>query len=58
MLIQCIERLPCTGRLFTSQSPFFPVFLMAIVSCKPEERKVSRDWFEVVLSGAQCRSVS
>ncbi|KAG7288721.1 hypothetical protein NEMBOFW57_005077 [Staphylotrichum longicolle] len=56
VLIRCIERMPCTGPLFTSQSPFFPVFLMAIASVRPEERKVSRDWFEVVLSGAQCRS--
>ncbi|KAL1835889.1 hypothetical protein VTJ49DRAFT_5910 [Mycothermus thermophilus] len=55
-LIKCIKMLPCTGPLFTSQSPFFAVFIMAVVSVTPEQRQVSRDWFEVVLSGAQCRS--
>ncbi|KAK5659444.1 hypothetical protein OQA88_645 [Cercophora sp. LCS_1] len=56
VLTQCIERLPCTGKLFTSQSPFFPVFIMALVSYQEHDRQVSRDWFEVVLRGAQCRS--
>lgn len=57
-LVQCVQRLPCTGPLFTSQSPFFPVFLTAIVSYQEEDRKVARDWFEAVVGGAQCRSVS
>ncbi|KAK4185040.1 fungal-specific transcription factor domain-containing protein [Podospora australis] len=56
VLVQCVKRLPCTGELFTSQSPFFPVTLMAMLSYREDDRKVSRDWFEVVLTGAQCRS--
>ncbi|KAK4449072.1 fungal-specific transcription factor domain-containing protein [Podospora aff. communis PSN243] len=55
-LIQCIERLPCTGPLFTSQSPFFCVFLMAIVSYQEEDRNVARAWFEEVVGAGHCRS--
>ncbi|KAK0703672.1 fungal-specific transcription factor domain-containing protein [Lasiosphaeria miniovina] len=56
VLVQCVKRLPCTGKLFTSQSPFFPVFLMAVASYREEDREVARQWFEVVLGEAQCRS--
>ncbi|KAH6634685.1 fungal-specific transcription factor domain-containing protein [Chaetomium sp. MPI-SDFR-AT-0129] len=55
-LIQCVQMLPCTGPLFTSQSPFFAVFLMAIGSYKEEDREVARDWFGTVAGHGQCRS--
>lgn len=53
----CIKRLPQDGPLLTAQSPFFPVFLMAIVSYTPEDRAVACEWFEAVVSNGG-RSVS
>jgi hypothetical protein len=58
ILLRCIERMPCSGPLFTSQSPFFPVFIMGIMSYRDRDRKVVRDWFEQVLARAGARSVS
>lgn len=57
-LLRCVERMPCAGSLFTSQSPFFPIFIMGAVSETDEERKVARHWFETVVEGLGCRSVS
>lgn len=57
-LMQCIKRMPCNGDLFTSQSPFFPIFIMGVVSVTEEERSVARVWFETVVGGLDCRSVS
>jgi len=56
ILLICIERMPRSGRLFTSQSPFFPVFIMGLISQQPEQRRVVRNWFEEVLSRAPARS--
>ncbi|KAE9378263.1 hypothetical protein N431DRAFT_461797 [Stipitochalara longipes BDJ] len=56
ILLRCVERMPYSGPLFTSQSPFFPIFIMGIVSYIEEDRKVVRDWFENVLLGVGCRS--
>lgn len=51
--------MPYEGPLFTSQAPFFCVFIMALLSTTEADRDVARDWFEIVvsLSGASCRSV-
>jgi len=57
ILSLCIQRMPCTGPLFTGQAPFFPVFVMGIVSYDENDRRVVQHWFETVLSGASCRSV-
>ncbi|KAF2769086.1 hypothetical protein EJ03DRAFT_106389 [Teratosphaeria nubilosa] len=54
----CVERMPYTGPLFSSQAPFFPVFILAILSFLPEDRFVATEWFDTVVSGASCRSVS
>jgi hypothetical protein len=54
----CIDRMPRSGPLFTSQSPFFPVFVMGLVSHRLEHRRIVRKWFEEVLSRAPARSVS
>jgi hypothetical protein len=54
----CIERMPYTGPLFSSQAPFFPVYLLATLSYRAEDRRVATEWFGVVTSGAGCRSVS
>lgn len=56
-LAECIQRMPCTGPLFTSQSPFAAVFILSVVAYLPEHRMVAQNWFETVLEGAQCRSV-
>lgn len=58
VLLRCIKFMPCTGPLFTSQAPFFPVFLIGMVAYRDEDRQVARDWFDTVISGASCRSVS
>jgi hypothetical protein len=50
--------MPQYGDLFTAQAPFFPIFLMAIISYRPEDRKVGREWFELVVSSSSGRSVS
>src|ERR1700753_4258139 len=57
ILLRCVERMPCSGPLFTSQSPFFPVFVMGLVSCKDKDRQVVRNWFEEVISRAGPRCV-
>ena len=57
MLIQCVKRLPQEGPLLTAQYPFFPTFLMGLVSYSEEGRALAREWFEnVIASGG--RSVS
>ncbi|KAF2663148.1 hypothetical protein BT63DRAFT_461526 [Microthyrium microscopicum] len=56
LLRRILERLPCSGPLFTSQSPFFPVFMMGLASTKQEDRAVARKWFETVTSMAGARS--
>ena len=48
LLLRCIERMPCSGPLFTSQSPFFPVFAMGLMSYRDQDRQVVRNWFEHV----------
>jgi hypothetical protein len=58
LLLRCIERMPCSGPLFTSQSPFFPVFAMGLMSYRDQDRRVVRNWFEHVLARAGARSVS
>ncbi|KAL2417897.1 hypothetical protein ABEF95_005553 [Exophiala dermatitidis] len=50
MLRRCFQPLPESGPLLTAQTPFFPVFLMAIVSYTEEDRAVAREWFETALS--------
>lgn len=57
-LIKCIELMPFSGPLFTAQAPFFPIFIMALVTVTPEDRRVATGWFETVVSGAGDRSVS
>jgi len=42
--------------LFTSQSPFFPVFIMGLASTSLGDRGVARKWFEIVTSQAGARS--
>ncbi|EDN10496.1 predicted protein [Histoplasma mississippiense (nom. inval.)] len=49
-------RMPYNGALFTSQAPFFCVFIMSLVSYQQHDRDVARDWFETVLLAASCRS--
>jgi len=56
ILRRVLERLPCSGPLFTSQSPFFPVFMMGLASTTPGDRQVARKWFETVTSQAGSRS--
>jgi hypothetical protein len=48
--MSCIKLLPQDGPLLTAQSPFFPVFLMAIISYTPDDRAIAREWFEGVVS--------
>ncbi|KAK3342137.1 fungal-specific transcription factor domain-containing protein [Lasiosphaeria hispida] len=55
-LLRCIEYMPYTGPLFSSQAPFFPVFLTGLVGYLPEHRRVTEGWFNVVIGGASCRS--
>jgi hypothetical protein len=56
-LRRCIDLMPCSGPLFTSQSPFFAVFILAVTAYREEDRGSARTWFEAVLGGASCRSV-
>jgi hypothetical protein len=50
--------MPYGGVLFTSQAPFFCVFLVSLVAYRMENRAIVTDWFDTVLSAASCRSVS
>ena len=50
VLLRCVERMPATGRLFTSQSPLGPIFLAGLVSVKPEDRSIVHNWFRIVTS--------
>ena len=56
-LLRCLERMPTNGNLFTAQSPFFCIFLAALVTHKDEDRNVIRKWFDVIVSAASPRSV-
>ncbi|KFY34675.1 hypothetical protein V494_06556 [Pseudogymnoascus sp. VKM F-4513 (FW-928)] len=56
LLLRCVERMPYDGPLFTSQAPFFPIFLAVIVSIREEDYNVVNRWFEQIVSGAGCRS--
>ncbi|EGC41084.1 conserved hypothetical protein [Histoplasma capsulatum var. duboisii H88] len=55
-LMTCVQRMPYNGALFTSQAPFFCVFIMSLVSYQQHDRDVARNWFETVLLAASCRS--
>ncbi|PGH08398.1 hypothetical protein GX51_01224 [Blastomyces parvus] len=56
ILMTCVQRMPYNGVLFTSQAPFFCVFIMSLVSSQQDDRDVARNWFETVLLAASCRS--
>jgi hypothetical protein len=58
LLREIIKRLPCSGNLFTSQSPFFPVFLFGVAAVTPEDRGIVSHWFDTIVSRASGRSVS
>jgi hypothetical protein len=58
VLLKCVERMPSSGNLFTSQSSFFPIFIMGVISVREGDRKVARHWLETVVSSARSRSVS
>jgi hypothetical protein len=49
--------MPYTGPLFTSQAPFFPVVIMALISTEESERKIAHEWFTTVVAQGNCRSV-
>ncbi|CAG5153244.1 uncharacterized protein ALTATR162_LOCUS3096 [Alternaria atra] len=55
-LLGCIKRMPYTGPLFTSQAPFFPVVIMALISTEESERKIAHEWFTTVVAQGNCRS--
>jgi len=50
--------MPYSGPLFTSQAPFFAIFIMALVSYEDDDRQIARDWFNTIVTGAGDRSVS
>ncbi|KAB8336717.1 hypothetical protein FH972_021026 [Carpinus fangiana] len=56
-LTTCIELMPFSGELFTSQAPFFPIFVLGLLS-EPgsRARAVSTEWFETVMATAGSRS--
>lgn len=56
-LVRCIRMMPTSGNLFTAQAPFFPVFLLGIVSIHEAHSKCALDWFHSVIRTG-CRSVS
>ncbi|KAK5453478.1 hypothetical protein LTS15_006663 [Exophiala xenobiotica] len=56
ILLKCIGWMPCTGHLFTSQSPFGCVFILCMVATSESDRRVGREWFEVVTSDSSNRS--
>lgn len=55
-LLRCIGWMPCTGKLFTSQSPLLCVFIMCMVSETEVDRAVGKEWFETVTGDASNRS--
>ncbi|KAI0523911.1 fungal-specific transcription factor domain-containing protein [Xylaria bambusicola] len=55
-LAECVRRIPCSGSLFTSMTPFFPCFLLGILSVQSRHRAVAQNWCEIVMSSNQCRS--
>ncbi|KAI1169627.1 fungal-specific transcription factor domain-containing protein [Nemania sp. FL0916] len=55
-LAECVRRIPCSGNLFTSMTPFFPCFLLGILSVRIQHRAVAQQWCETVMSANQCRS--
>lgn len=54
-LAKCIQLLPFRGPLFTAQAPFFPIFILGLVTIG-EDRNVAREWFETICSAASERS--
>ncbi|KAJ8125883.1 hypothetical protein O1611_g7755 [Lasiodiplodia mahajangana] len=56
MLLQCVQRMPTKGELFTAQSPFFCVFMAGLVAYREEDRLVLHHWYDVVVSGTSGRS--
>lgn len=55
-LIKCISWCPCQGKLFTSQSPFFCIFILCMVAENEVDRRAGREWFETVTSDSNNRS--
>ncbi|KAF2970095.1 hypothetical protein GQX73_g3416 [Xylaria multiplex] len=55
-LLQCVQRMPTKGELFTAQSPFFCIFMAGLVAYREEDRHVLRLWYDDVISGASGRS--
>ncbi|OQV03217.1 Fungal specific transcription factor domain-containing protein isoform 4 [Cladophialophora immunda] len=58
VLLRCVERMPTSGELFTAQSPFFCIFMAALVAYRHEDRLVLRNWFDAIVSGASGRSIA
>ncbi|KAK2735816.1 hypothetical protein FQN57_001093 [Myotisia sp. PD_48] len=54
--LKCLVLMPYTGRLFTSQAPFCPIFIVSLVLIDKQDRDITRNWFETVISGGNCRS--
>lgn len=57
ILLRCVERMPASGKLFTSQSPLSPIFIAGLVASHNRERRVVEEWFRTVTS-TRSRSVS
>ncbi|KAI0150759.1 hypothetical protein GGR57DRAFT_182289 [Xylariaceae sp. FL1272] len=55
-LAECVKRIPCSGSVFTSMTPFFPCFLLGVLSTRSSHRDIARNWCETVMSSNQCRS--
>ncbi|KAK2831934.1 hypothetical protein FQN49_007019, partial [Arthroderma sp. PD_2] len=55
-LWKCVTRMPYSGVLFTSQAPFCPIFIAALVSIGKRERDIAEDWFTTVGLKGNCRS--
>ncbi|RCI17179.1 hypothetical protein L249_2688 [Ophiocordyceps polyrhachis-furcata BCC 54312] len=49
-LARCIQIMPTSGYHFTAQAPLFPVFLLGMLSVRPELRNISKTWFDEVVS--------
>jgi hypothetical protein len=43
VLLQCLERMPTKGDLFTAQSPFFCIFIAGLVAYEDKDRLVLRN---------------
>lgn len=52
-LLKCIDMSPHDGPLFTSQAPFFAVVMAGLLSHKQEQRRIVREWFIPVVTGAR-----